>query len=251
MLLVVALAFGATAQAGLVLNSLDAPPCAQDSECPLQKDSFRGVKKGDIWGPPIKGSNRLPCGTESIGDSDDFKGTPLSIDAGSQFGLRFGVSRPDDAETGTLRLQMKYGDFVSFAWDNGWDIYNDLNEVSIDVDLRGPAFAKCEEGTNDDTVCGSGKWSLPAKGNGGYTGPAVLQVEFKPTKINEARQPEDQIIFYQCIDLAVTNGDDLPEVTIRCLAIATALTGWPLGVGRPHEGNHDGRSITLPESYGG
>jgi hypothetical protein len=208
MLWAVFLAMGALSQAHMILKSVslaDGPPLKSKKAdgSVNDKDPFgylRGIKRGDIWGPPEAGANRLPCGapgnkwTSSGGDRG------IRLAAGQEYKFTAcingrcndsegpNIMRPDDDPEhthapGNLTFEIKYGPSTNFQ-----DPYEGVRLQPYSLPLLPQTRAL--------VIFSS---SIPRSPS--WNGEATIQVAY--------RMPN--ITYYQCIDIMMDGEEDLPD----------------------------------------
>lgn len=137
--------------------------------------ALRGEDPGNVWNPPIKGANRVPCG--GLHDLKTTYGTRVAVPTGGEFTVAGSVI--NSRGRGSLALQIKYGNSADFSFSPGFPLALD------------PAQ----------------NFTLPTNFTVGiqltskYSGDATVQVAY----IAGSNR------YYQCIDLTVTAKTPFPS----------------------------------------
>lgn len=168
-------------------------------------DPLRGNPPGNIWNPPVPGSNILECGKFLNRDN---LGVRVPINAGETFQINGKVFLAQFG-TGSIAMTIKYGKNPVFSGDGiplgGLWPLNDLQRLPDSVSY----------GRVVDPVRDGYEWTFSeALPTNAYTAPATIQIEYVTPKISLSADDVTVNItrskFYQCIDLKIINGRDPP-----------------------------------------
>jgi len=176
-------------------------------------ESLRGEKPGNIWNPPKKGGNRIPCGGKGNTAFLPLEEDRLRVAAGQQVRVVGKLTMPKDDEflsskqtddaytTSFVELSIKYGDRPNFQMTRGHPLT--------------PVWAPTESGAFQLLR------NIP---EAALNRNATIQVSYS---ISET------VSFYQCVDVYVTGGVDRPA------------GDFPWGIGP------DDKSVDVPDCIRG
>lgn len=107
------LLLGSVVKSNFILTGFSSTRSSISTTAPL-----RGEEPGNIWNPPVKGANKIPCG--GLQDLPRTFGQRLPISAGADF-IVYG-SMLDSRGLGALSFQIKYGNNPDFAFSGGFSV---------------------------------------------------------------------------------------------------------------------------------
>lgn len=155
--------------------------------------------EGDLWYPPNEGCNRLPCGSYM---NDITSTNRIQVHRDENLLIQAHIRNPWTRKEGVLKASLKYGQNPDFS-----HLPQGIEDLSDAINYR-------EKDAKSPIVTLNFKLS---KLNPRFNFNATIQVEFVTEGVLRTALPGDSAIeklsplpsvFYQCIDLEVTDGKE-------------------------------------------